>query len=276
MAEDAAEGATAVLEALVAHPEARPAALAEAIGLHPSTVSRHLARLVQAGVVERRRHGSAVYYRIVPHLHVHWAGIVATPGDRPQNIALEWGHRGDVDWRFPLVTRIPDALAQEALQGFLDRCAYDGLFMPHLSHPEVKAWSNRITDEERQAVFRRRDEWASFSVIAFGSCARGEPQRESDLDLLVVGPPTEVLAEMSTFTEPPPDLKWRVRFEDLVNEMNLHAQRSRFIDLVTSTSPTLSDLPAALRRDVVQDGITVYRSGPRLPWVEVLGPRHDA
>lgn len=54
----------AILQLLRREGERFAAQVAEELGLHPSTVSRHLAQLEAAGLVRVRREGSAKYYRL--------------------------------------------------------------------------------------------------------------------------------------------------------------------------------------------------------------------
>jgi ArsR family transcriptional regulator len=54
--------------ALLSHGELCVCHLEEALGLSQPHVSRHLAILRMAGVVEHRRHGSWVYYSLAPQV----------------------------------------------------------------------------------------------------------------------------------------------------------------------------------------------------------------
>jgi DNA-binding transcriptional ArsR family regulator len=49
---------------LAEHGEMQVGALADLVGLSMSALSQHLALLREAGVVEMRRHGQAVFYRL--------------------------------------------------------------------------------------------------------------------------------------------------------------------------------------------------------------------
>ncbi|MFP4502325.1 MAG: ArsR/SmtB family transcription factor [Candidatus Hydrogenedentota bacterium] len=52
------------LLALLAHGERPAGALARGVGLTPATVSHHLARLAEAGLVTQRKAGTARYYAL--------------------------------------------------------------------------------------------------------------------------------------------------------------------------------------------------------------------
>jgi ArsR family transcriptional regulator, arsenate/arsenite/antimonite-responsive transcriptional repressor len=52
------------------------------LGLAQPTVSHHLRLLYEAGLVDRERRGTWVYYRIVPQRIAALRGALATPGTR--------------------------------------------------------------------------------------------------------------------------------------------------------------------------------------------------
>jgi DNA-binding transcriptional ArsR family regulator len=58
------DGRLLVLCTLVARGECSAGALAQEVGLSPSALSQHLARLRDDGLVESRREAQTVYYRI--------------------------------------------------------------------------------------------------------------------------------------------------------------------------------------------------------------------
>jgi ArsR family transcriptional regulator len=53
-----------LVDELAAHEEVCVCDLTEAVGSDMSTVSRHLAQLKNAGIVESEKHGLMVYYRL--------------------------------------------------------------------------------------------------------------------------------------------------------------------------------------------------------------------
>lgn len=53
------------LSVMVQSVEASPTALAEKVGMKPQAISNQLKRLSDRGIIERRREGNQVYYRIV-------------------------------------------------------------------------------------------------------------------------------------------------------------------------------------------------------------------
>ncbi|MBV8278286.1 MAG: helix-turn-helix transcriptional regulator, partial [Verrucomicrobia bacterium] len=54
-----------ILNVLVKGIEASPMELAERVGMKPQAISNQLKRLSDRGIIQRRREGNQVYYRIV-------------------------------------------------------------------------------------------------------------------------------------------------------------------------------------------------------------------
>lgn len=121
--------------------------LATWTGLPPSVVHRHLQELVVQAKAVREGRGPNVRYRARPYFAALWM-------DPERGVMDSWETNQPVDWRFPLVTRVPDDAAQEVLVPLL-------------------------------AILTRDDPPGLFSVVVYGSCAEGNARDKSDLDLLV-------------------------------------------------------------------------------------------
>lgn len=121
--------------------------LAAEVGLAPSTVHKELQALVAQKRATREGRGPYTRYVARPYLRVVWV-------DPQRGLHEAWDTNEPVDWHYPLVTRIPDAAAQEVLRRFLPRL---------------------------EAIVGS----AALTVVAYGSCATGEARASSDLDLLI-------------------------------------------------------------------------------------------
>lgn len=208
--------------------------IARAVGLSPPTVFRHLASLREEGLVEKHP-GPRVAYRARPHFSALWV-------DPDHRRLVSWATGARISWRYPLVARVPDEMAQEALLRFL---------------PEVEAV---VASRGR----RRADgglEDAAATVIVYGSCARGEARRTSDLDLIV-------LAREAA--------KVRSRLLDAAAAASLRAPKT--IDLRVLAGDEWARLPLALKEGVRREGLIVFSTSDRLPtmdelaWSEVARP----
>lgn len=131
--------------------------IAELTGLSKPTLLPVLRRLVDSGWVARvelrQPTGRAVAYRLIGgslHLEV-----------RPDTgIALRWLARGEQDDQFPLATQVEDpAIREEVL-----------VVLRHLRKRWRKDFDERF-----------------YTIILYGSAARGETTWKSDIDLMFVG-----------------------------------------------------------------------------------------
>lgn len=61
----ASETRLRLLHALILHPDPCMSDLAEAVGMKPQAVSNQLRRLLDLGILDTRRHGNHIHYRIV-------------------------------------------------------------------------------------------------------------------------------------------------------------------------------------------------------------------
>lgn len=90
--------------------------------------------------------------------------------DPSNGINLRWQTSSTIDWRFPLVSRIADANAQQFLYEWLDR-AQARNFLP--------AFRSRFEPQDPRPPL--------LQIIIYGSCARGDAGPKSDLDILLYG-----------------------------------------------------------------------------------------
>lgn len=239
----------AVHDALVRAGRTTTAAIAARLGIPPSTVSRHLNALADTGLAVRQRDGREVFYQIRRNGYVSFTGPMHSPRGK-EWAHLQWRTDQPIDWRFPLVARVPDPDAQTTLRRLLDACDERGLF-----HPWLAAGQTR----------RDPETWPGLHFVVFGSCARGDARADSDLDLLVLA------------DRPDTASRWHETVEDAVQELNVHAPRG--IDLVMvrpepshepdlTTEPRLQRvhpggrrteaMPESLMAAVRAEGVTVY------------------
>ncbi len=158
--------------------------LAEWTGLSSAAVHRHLQELVVQGMAVREGRGPKVRYRAVPYFAALWV-------DPERGIMDSWNTNDPVDWRFPLVTRVPDEPAHAILVRFL-----------------------------RDLVRALKDQ--PFSVLVYGSCAEGNARDKSDLDILLMredpaqdGEVRDLVDEANLWAKRPLDLRIIGDFQEL-------------------------------------------------------------
>lgn len=134
-----------------AHPRgARLQDIVKAVGLAHPTVLRHLQALAARGLIE----ATLVAPRETRYLARRtFDAMWIDPG---RHRIESWTSHAPLDWRFPLVARIPDPPAQGFLLKWLRRLSTEGL----LQDP--------------------------IHIVVYGSCARGDATPRSDVDLLVI------------------------------------------------------------------------------------------
>lgn len=134
--------------------------LARRLRMSPPALLGRLRRLRVAGWVERREvitaRGRVVHY--VPAARVAVQYVSPRAG-----VAFSWSAAGEVDWDFPLLSRVPDAPARESLKRFL-----------------LELRRRNLLDGTAT-----RD---GAAVVLYGSTARGTARPDSDCDVLVVVP----------------------------------------------------------------------------------------
>lgn len=217
----------ALLEALVkAGGEIALSEAADAIGLTASATHRQLALLVKEGVVHREGRQKEARYRLASCLHAVW-----THAGPDASLAEEWTHRGDVDWRYPLVTRVPDEAARQSLVRLLEACSRRGVFASD----------------------------ASVNVYAYGSCVRGDAHAGSDVDVLLVH---RQPAGAPAF----PDEAVR----DIVSELNLGVPRRLDVRVYAEDGffAGLVDLYERVRKEILATAITIYSTDAAPRFIE--------
>lgn len=206
-------------------------------------LSQRLGRLAEQGWVDRRQErsprGRTVYFVPKAGVSVRWLA----PGEQ---VALHWTVRGDVDWRFPLVSQVPDEPARRALVAFLECLGLAGLLEGTPSRERGK----------------RKKSPRCLALVVYGSTARGTARPTSDVDVLVVVARTGEGA--------------RRRVAGLAAEVSLHAPRP--IQSHAVHVDLLERLPRGVRDSVRREGLVVYaapgpRGGARGLWHFVYGSR---
>lgn len=240
-------------------------AIADRIDLAPSTVHRHLREMDRLGLVRRTGRRKDARYEPRPFVSTFWTAPVQALRARtgsPAWLRFEWGHTGLVDWRFPLVSRLPDVDAQRTILRLLDTAWKRGILTPWLRSANDLDVADDVPPDRRgetQARLADPDHHEGTTWVVYGSAARGDARAESDIDLLVILP-----ANIPD-NEPHPPLKAEIAH--LVDDINLGA--SRPIDHVTVPRDGFYDeLPTPLRHAIVREGMTVLSTFPGGEFIE--------
>lgn len=242
--------------------------LAGSIGRSPPATLRNLKILEDRGLVDRQGRFHESSYRLATFLQVHWSDQVTGDNDNVR-LRMQWHSNSSIDWRFPLVSRVPDAAAQEVLCRFLDHGQKRGYFTPWLCRKDLPDKIDTIADEPNklETRFPQESYHYPFSVIVFGSCARGDARSGSDLDVLVLYGDVGHKDFIAAY-----DYLWRTIAYQMApgsaRPINLHVRRSSFLR---------SDRREGLAESVIREGITVYSSDRNAPLVEATRRReHNA
>ena len=205
--------------AIPAHAVVAPTSLkdiAAQAGLQPPTALAHIRRLQDQGKLQRVATPDGPRYAVLPFVRCEWI-------DPDHGINTAWQSSRPIDWRFPLVSRVPDQRGQDFLNEWLDRAQARGLLPTSRSR------------------FEKQDKLHSLQVIAYGSCARGDAGPNSDLDLLLHGDmPKRGLEAL----------------KDLAHEVALKTGRPPDIRLMDTT--TWQSASAAFKESIRRDGKTVW------------------
>lgn len=137
--------------------------VSDALVLKPPTVLQHLRQLERQGRVVRTvtPGTNSPTYEVAPFFEANWC-------DPQQRVLLRWRSTTGIDWRYPLVSRVPHAPAQRVLLRLL----------PELDAAIGRAADTITTPDSPQPY--------EFGVYLYGSAARGDARAGSDLDLLLV------------------------------------------------------------------------------------------
>jgi predicted nucleotidyltransferase len=242
--------------------------IAKAVGLDASTVHRHLAAMLERGLVKREgERRTQANYSPNELLEINWTGRASSPYSVGSPwLRWTWQASGKMDWRFPLVSRVPDQPARETLWRFLDEANSRGLLAPWLDPPKLPGIGQHPKMDLRWQGFLRelkdpRDPFA-MTFVVFGSCARGDARADSDVDLLVLGP-HEGDYEWQPFIS-------QLGFQELASEVNLGAPRALQL-MVHPVNEFLDKVPRHIRQSVQRDGLTVFHSKSFAGFVEAWG-----
>lgn len=187
-----------------------------------------LKRLAEAGWLVREQRvtasGRAVFYLPCASFEARWV----SPTD---GVAHAWQLHGEPDWRFPLLSQLPDERGRLALRGLLRKLDQQKLLDP--SDGEY----SRGDDP------RRRWEHLGLSLVAYGSCARGDAREGSDVDVLIIYD-DDARHDFNDF------------IPDTVAEVSLMSARP--IEAALTRIGKLAELPRGIRDAVQRDGLVIY------------------
>ena len=157
-----------------------------------------------------------------------------------------------MDWRFPLLTQIPDVTAQQTLLALLLRIQEKGLLFPA-----------DLGTRERPVPH------LGLSLIVYGSSARGTARPGSDVDLLSIQDEDKKTVDV------------REVIEAACADVSLAAPRP--IQVKHLLADDVVDLPMGVQETIKKDGLIVFdslrakRRGPsRRLWEFVYGGRASA
>lgn len=214
------------------------AELSRELGMAGPPILHHLrAMLADESIEKFTPPGSArPLYRLRPRVSIWWMD--------PASHRFEvWSSRRPISWHYPLVSRIPDERAQDAVLAFLRHAREKRLFLPPLEKRKGRA-------NERSHGVR---------IIAYGSIMREEAGASSDVDLLALTGPAS---------------KAREALLDAAAEVNLDAPRR--IDLRVFAEGSLTRLAPRYAATVERDGFVVYSSFEGGEYEPILLEDNDA
>lgn len=238
--------------------------VADAVGVSRPTALRHLDNMRDGGLVavEGARRNARYFPR--EHLWVEWTQRTR-PGMRQQEgwQRHTWSCDGAIDWRFPLVSRVPDELARQTLWRFFAEAHARGYLTPWLL---PLAQDDPYPDHRKKSLQRQRylrnlqdpRDSHGWTFCVYGSTARGDARPGSDIDLMLIGPSEHPDLDVPFITEVP--------FEDLAADMSLGSPRP--IQFSSFTLDQFDGLGSWFRKDMLQHAITVYTSKPGGDFIE--------
>jgi hypothetical protein len=182
---------------------------------------------------------------------------------------VRWAHRGEVDWRYPLASRIPDPPAYESLIRFLEAASGAGIFTPWLRQDietgtrgdaTDSAWASLPADEQARRI-RTASHHGRVHVYAYGSCVTGQPRPDSDLDLLIVhDPPRESV----------PEFPYAREIDAVVGPLNLDSPRRLDVRVFRAEDffQGSTQMHARVRQSILAEGITVFSTAREPRYLE--------
>lgn len=203
--------------------------IAAEAGIRPPTALAHLRKLEEEGKVQKVDTPVGPRYALQPFLRCEWH-------DPDHGVQQVWQSEVAIDWRFPLVSRVPDPAAQGFLLEWLDRAQARRLLPPSRSR------------------FEPKPKEASLSIVVYGSCARGDAGATSDIDILLAG------------DLPKRDLE---ALKDLADEIALRGGRRPDIRVVGAD---LKGTGAALVEALRREGRTIFTTLPEPAFIERMAP----
>ncbi len=196
--------------------------IAQATQVEPPTALAHLRRLEDEGRISKVQSEFGPRYAILPFLKIEWQ-------DPASRTNLKWTSNYPVDWRFPLVSRVPDVAAQEFLLRWFDLLLTQEQ-LPALQPRQLKTNSQR---------------GPRVDFVVYGSCARGDATPRSDIDLLVIGAITKRQGD---------------HFVDAAHEASLGTNRSP--DIRAMNLKDWQKAEPTLRANIQKEGLAVYSTDP--------------
>lgn len=222
--------------------------VADLAGVSDPTAHKHLEFLIDQGLVESTAdQPGRTHYLVRSFFRATWI-------EPDYGILASWASES-IDWRFPLVTMIPDTAAQRIMTRFLEAAMFRGLFHPWSRTAEVprpeSAFERGMSDADRDTAADR-----GVTVVVYGSCARGDAGASSDVDVLVIQPSDQIPLDLTE------------EFEELAAEANLRAERR--IEIKVIDRGGFSDLPETLQRHILKEGVPVYSTFRGGEFLEIL------
>jgi len=201
--------------------------LAASADVSPATAYAHLKRLEAERKVVRLEGPEGPAYAPRYYFQAEFIDPFGGALDR-------WSTNHPIDWRFPLVSRVPDDAAADFLYEWLDRAAARGLLPPLQSRHEP------------------HDDSLVLRILVYGSCARGDARKDSDVDILL---------------DAPSEWEGAAALQDLAHEVGLTAERAPDIRVWTE------EMEDGFLDNLLREGRTVWTNVADKAFLEHLGSK---